>query len=44
MVCVECGAVSPFSFERGWTLRLDVDDQLVTFCPECDQHEFGGGS
>jgi hypothetical protein len=27
--------------ERGWTLRLDVDDELVAFCPECDRKEFG---
>jgi hypothetical protein len=27
----------------GWTLRLDVDDEPVAFCPECDVREFGGG-
>jgi hypothetical protein len=27
--------------EPGWTLRLDVDDEPVAFCPDCDQREFG---
>jgi hypothetical protein len=29
--------------ERGWTVRLDVDDELVAFCPDCDRREFGNG-
>jgi len=24
-----------------WTLRLDVDDEPVAFCPECHEREFG---
>jgi hypothetical protein len=27
---------------RHWRLRLDVDEELVWFCPECDWREFGG--
>jgi hypothetical protein len=23
------------------TLRLDCDDELVPFCPECDEEQFG---
>jgi len=41
LVCVECGRVSPLAFERGWTLRLDCDDELAAFCPDCDRQEFG---
>ena len=26
--------------EPGWTIRLDVDDQPVTFCRDCDRKEF----
>ena len=26
---------------RGWTLRRDVDDELVAFCGDCDRREFG---
>jgi hypothetical protein len=40
LVCAECGRHDPGD-ERGWTVRLDVDDQPVTFCPECDRKEFG---
>ena len=42
LVCAECGRHDPGD-ERGWTVRLDVDDQPVTFCPECDRKEFGDG-
>jgi hypothetical protein len=27
--------------ERGWTARLTVDDEVVVYCPECDEREFG---
>jgi hypothetical protein len=27
--------------ERGWTARLTVDDEVVIYCPECDEREFG---
>jgi hypothetical protein len=30
--CCECGRRDPGD-ERGWTLRLDVDGELVAFCP-----------
>jgi len=41
MQCAECGAEN--DGRRGWTLRLDVYDELVTFCPDCDRREFGDG-
>jgi hypothetical protein len=42
LVCVECGRV-PRENERGWTARLTVDDEVVVYCPECDEREFGDG-
>jgi hypothetical protein len=42
LVCAECGAVSIPVTSPGWALRLDVDDELVAFCPQCDVREFGG--
>ena len=41
LVCAECGRHDSGD-EPGWTLRLDVDDELVAFCPECDREEFAG--
>jgi Zn ribbon nucleic-acid-binding protein len=38
--CVECGRVSRED-ERGWTARLTDEDQVVMFCPMCDELEFG---
>ena len=38
--CVECGRASREN-ERGWTARLTVDDDVVVYCPECDEREFG---
>ena len=38
--CVECGRVSGQN-ERGWTARLTVDDEVVVYCPQCDEREFG---
>jgi hypothetical protein len=40
MRCVECGAVDDGT-ARGWTLHLDIDEELQAFCPECDRREFG---
>ena len=41
--CAECGDVwLPADMDR-WRLRLDIDDDLVWFCPECDEREFAGG-
>jgi hypothetical protein len=37
--CVECGRVSREN-ESGWTARLTVDDEVVVYCPECDEREF----
>jgi hypothetical protein len=39
--CVECGRVSREN-ERGWTARLTTDDEVVVYCPECEEREFGG--
>jgi hypothetical protein len=38
--CVECGWVSREN-ERGCTARLTYDEQVVVYCPECDDREFG---
>jgi hypothetical protein len=43
LACSECGVITEGS-ARGWTLRLDIDDDLHAFCPDCDEREFGGGS
>jgi len=40
LVCAECGRRDPGA-EPGWTLRLDVNDEPVAFCPDCDRKEFG---
>jgi hypothetical protein len=39
--CAECGRVSREN-ERGWAARLDCDDDVAIFCPECDAREFRG--
>ena len=36
----ECGRVSSEN-ERGWTARLTYDDEVVVYCPECDERESG---
>ena len=36
---VVCNRVS-LEDERGWTARLTVDDEVVVYCPECDEREF----
>jgi hypothetical protein len=38
--CVECDCVSRED-ERGWTARLTTDDEVVVYCPDCDEREFG---
>jgi hypothetical protein len=40
--CIECGRVSREN-ERGWTAHLkdDEPEEVVIFCPECDEREFG---
>jgi hypothetical protein len=41
--CAECGDVGlPADRDRS-KLHFDVDDELVWFCPECDEREFGYG-
>jgi len=41
--CAECGDVwLPADTDR-WKLHLDVDDDPVWFCPDCDAREFGDG-
>jgi hypothetical protein len=41
MTCAACGLLDEGA--RGWTMRLDVDGELVAFCPDCDREEFGNG-
>jgi hypothetical protein len=38
--CVECARVSDED-ERGWTARLTTDDEVMVYCPDCDEREFG---
>jgi hypothetical protein len=38
--CCECGRVSREN-ERRWTARLTYDDEVVIYCPACDEREFG---
>jgi hypothetical protein len=40
LICAECGRVDSGD-KPGWTMRLDVDDEPVAFCPDCDRKEFG---
>lgn len=37
--CVGFGRVSRED-ERGCTARLTLDDEVVVYCPECDEQEF----
>jgi translation initiation factor 2 gamma subunit (eIF-2gamma) len=37
--CVECGRASQEN-ERGWTARLTYGDEVVVYCPGCDEREF----
>jgi hypothetical protein len=40
LVCAECDQRDD-GMVRGCTMRLDIDDKLVIFCPDCDEREFG---
>jgi hypothetical protein len=40
LICAECGRADP-GHEPGRTLRLDVDDEPVAFCPDYNRREFG---
>ncbi len=40
--CAECRRVSR-EIERGWKARLTVDDEVVVYCPDCDEREFSDG-
>jgi hypothetical protein len=37
---VECGRISHEN-ERGWTARLTTDNEVLVYCSECDEGEFG---
>jgi hypothetical protein len=37
--CAGCGRRD--DLRSGWTLRLDCDNEVVAFCPQCDAKEFG---
>jgi hypothetical protein len=39
--CHECGRVGARD-STGWTLRLCADDELHTFCPDCDERYLNG--
>ena len=41
--CAECGDVWLPADQDRWSLNLDVDDELVWLCPECNEREFAGG-
>jgi hypothetical protein len=41
LCCHECGRIGPID-ATGWTLRLCGDDELHTFCPDCDSRYFYG--
>jgi len=38
--CIGCGRPDPGG-DRGWTLQLDEDDDLMAFCPDCYRQRFG---
>ena len=35
LVCEECGEASTGA-ARGWRAYLTIDQQVATYCPECD--------
>lgn len=39
--CAECGAVWLPADEDRWGAYLDTDSELVFYCPECADREFG---
>jgi hypothetical protein len=47
MQCAECGCAAPLDAQRGKAeigddLREDDPPEVVLFCPECWEREFGG--
>ena len=40
LTCANCGTVADDE-AKGWRAYLDDDGQAVTFCPDCDEREFG---
>jgi hypothetical protein len=40
LICAEC-ATEADPEARGWRAHLNCDDNIVTFCPECAEREFG---
>ncbi|HZT93727.1 MAG TPA: hypothetical protein VE985_04530 [Gaiellaceae bacterium] len=40
LCCSECDRLSS-GRATGWTMRLGYGGQLLAFCPECDELEFG---
>jgi hypothetical protein len=39
--CAECGDVWLPADEERWRAYLDTDHQLVFYCPDCADREFG---
>lgn len=39
--CAECGEFWLPADEERWSAYLDTDDELVFYCPECAEREFG---
>jgi hypothetical protein len=39
--CAECGEVRLPDDEEHWRAYLDTDDEVVFYCPECAEREFG---
>jgi Zn finger protein HypA/HybF involved in hydrogenase expression len=39
--CAECGGVWLPADEDRWRAYLDTDSELVFYCPECAEREFG---
>jgi predicted RNA-binding Zn-ribbon protein involved in translation (DUF1610 family) len=39
--CAECGDMWLPDDEDRWRAYLDTDDELVFYCPECAEQEFG---
>ena len=39
--CAECGRDD--DGRRGWRMQLDMDDELVTFCADCDEQGYAAG-
>lgn len=41
--CPECGEAWLPADEDRWRAYLDIDDELVFYCRECANREFGDG-